>query len=625
MKNVFSFKVLSFDFLVAFSAVIVLAVSGGFYFTGHQAVASVLLKYMLLVGMIPLWVTMIRDMVRGHFGVDLIAGVALLGTFFFGEYLPGVVILLMLSGGQLLEGYAMRRARLELTALLSRAPEKAHVREGEKVRDVKVEEITVGMIVIIKPGEIIPVDGFILEGRSLVDESTLTGESVPVEKREGNLVFASTENKEGVLMVQVEKAAGETKYEQIVKIVRQAEESKAPLVRLADQYSVYFTAITALFGLAAWFIFHDAVRVIAVLVVATPCPLILATPIAIISGMSKSAHRGVIIKNGGALEMLAKVRTFVFDKTGTVTLGTPTVERIEAFGIGAHAMLSIAASLDQLSTHVLARALTAYAEKNKTKLLYPKNFTEQFGDGVTGDVTGKKYAFGKLSYIRTIAKACPPEVLRFHDQVQAEGRIAVYLADQETVVGAIVFADAIRGEARQLFDTLKKEGIQRVVLLTGDKESRAKNVAEELGIAEYRSDCLPEDKLAFIETIPLIGHPVAMIGDGVNDAPALAKADVGIALGAHGKTASSDVADIVILHNSIMRVSDVLSISRTTMKIAKQGIWFGMGASIVLMCLALAGLIPPLYGALLQEGIDVLVIVNALRVGSVVKKLQLGK
>lgn len=621
MKNFFTSKVLSFDALVAGSAVLALIISGIFYFSGNQEVASIILKWVLLIGMIPLWFTMIRDMLRGHFGVDLIAGVALLGTFFFGEYLPGVVILLMLSGGQLLEGYAMTRARRELTQLLSRAPEKAHVREGDKIRDVRVENITVGMIVLIKPGEIIPVDGFILEGKSMVDESTLTGESVPVEKREGNLVFASTENKEGVLMVRVEKPASETKYESIVKIVKEAQESKAPLVRMADRYAVYFTAVTALFGLAAWFIFHDAVRVIAVLVVATPCPLILATPIAIISGMSKSAHRGVIVKDGGALETLARVKTFIFDKTGTVTLGTPSVERIEAFGIGAHAMLSIAASLDQLSTHVLARALTAYAEKNKTKLMYPKNFTEQFGDGVRGELSGTRYAFGKLSYIRTITKNCPQSILDFHEQLQSEGRIAVYLADQETVIGAVIFADVIRGEAQALFTFLSKEGVHRLVLLTGDNESRAKSVADELGITEYKSECFPEDKLAFIETLPVSDRPVAMIGDGVNDAPALAKADVGIALGAHGKTASSDVADIVILHNSIKRVSDVLSISKTTIKIAKQGIWFGMGASVFLMCLALAGLIPPLYGALLQEGIDVLVIINALRVGSAVQRI----
>lgn len=622
MKNIFSLKIFSIDAVVATGAVVALIASLILYFVGNQEISRFVLKWTLLAGMIPLWITMIRDIVRGHFGVDLIAGVALLGTFLFGEYLAGVVILLMLSGGQLLEAYAMRRARKELTALLSRAPEKAHVRDGGAIRDVRVEDITVGMVVIIKPGEIIPVDGFILEGQSLVDEATLTGESMPVEKREGNLVFASTENKEGVLVVRVEKAASETKYEQIVKIVREAEESKAPLVRMADRYAVYFTLITAVFGTLAWILFQDPVRVIAVLVVATPCPLILATPIAIISGMSKSAHRGVIVKGGGALETLARVKTFVFDKTGTVTLGTPIVERIEAFGIGGHAMLSISASLDQLSTHVLARALTLYAEKNKTKLMYPKNFSEQFGDGVTGELAGKTYVFGKLSFVTTKTKTCPQNVLDFHAQLQAQGRIAVYLADEETVLGAIVFVDAVRGDAHNLFTFLKDQGVRRTILLTGDNESRAKNVADELGITEYKSECFPEDKLAFIEAIAESDRPVAMIGDGVNDAPALSKADVGIALGAHGKTASSDVADIVILHNSIKRVGDVLSIAKTTIGIAKQGIWFGMGASVLLMCLALLGYIPPLYGALLQEAIDVLVIINALRVGMVVNKMH---
>jgi heavy metal translocating P-type ATPase len=515
----------------------------------------------------------------------------------------------------LLETYAMQRARKELTALLARAPEKAHVREGETIRDVKIESVIVGMVVIIKPGEIVPVDGAVLEGTSFVDEATLTGESLPVEKRTGNLVFAGTENKSGVLIVRVEKAASETKYEQIIKIVREAEESKSPLVRLADRYSVYFTIITGLFGLAAWFVFHDVVRVIAVLVVATPCPLILATPIALISGMSKSAHRGVIIKDGAALESLSRVRTFVFDKTGTVTIGTPNVETIQTFGGGAHEVLAISASLDQLSTHVLARALITYAEKKGTTLMYPTHFTEQFGDGVTGDVANKTYAFGKLAFVSTKTRVVPPEVIRFHDMIASEGNIAVYLADTEKVIGAIVFADKIRNDASHLFNMLRVNGAKRLVLLTGDKDTRAKTVAAELGITEYKSDCLPEDKLAFIKSIVATDRPVAMIGDGINDAPALAQAEVGIALGVHGKTASSDSADIVVLNNSITRIADVFIIAKRTMNVATQGIWFGMGASIVLMCFALAGYIHPVWGALLQELVDVLVILNALRVG----------
>ncbi len=612
----------STDGLVALLAIVALLVSALLYFSGSQESARFILKYVLLVGMLPLWITMVKDIVRGHFGVDLIAGVALLGTLIVGEYLPGVVILLMLSGGQLLERYAMQRARKELTALLSRAPEIAHVRQGDKVQDIRVESVTIGMVVIVKPGEIVPVDGSVIDGTSFVDEATLTGESLPVEKQQGSLVYAGTENKAGVLIVQVQKPAHETKYEQIVRIVREAEESKAPLVRLADRYSVYFTIITAVFGVLAWIFFKDPVRVIAVLVVATPCPLILATPIAIISGMSKSAHRGVIIKDGGSLETLARVKTFVFDKTGTVTIGTPTVERIEAFDIGEDVVLATAASLDQLSTHVLARALTSYAEKNHTKLMYPQNFSEQFGDGVIGDVAGKRYAFGKLSFVTAFTKTVDAKVTAFHTEITNEGRIPVYLADESSIVGAIVFADSIRGDARHLFDTLRAKGNNRIVLLTGDKAPRAQSVAQELGITEYQGDCLPEDKLAYIQNIPASDHPVAMIGDGVNDAPALAKADVGIALGAHGKTASSDVADVVVLHNSIKRIGEVVAIAQTTLGIAKQGIWFGMGASVFLMCLALLGYVPPLYGALLQEAIDVFVILNALRVGSAVATLR---
>lgn len=612
-------KEISLHGLVACAVILVFLISLVLLVLGNTGAISLLLKYTLVIGSLPLWYSLVRDMIRGSFGVDLIAGVALIGTFLIGQYLAGVVVLLMLSGGQVLEVYAMNRARKELKMLLSRTPEYAHVRKGDTLVDFPIAEIIPGMEVVIKPGEIVSVDGVVIEGDTMVDESTLSGESIPVEKKIGSSIFAGTQNKDNVVVVRVERAAHETKYQAIIELVKQAEENKAPLVRLADRYSIYFTGITFVIALIAWLLSHDFMRVVSVLVVATPCPLILATPIALLSGMSKASTRGIIVKDGGALETLARVSTFVFDKTGTVTLGTPEVVRIVAFQGYEQDVISKAASLDQLSTHVLARALTMYAQKNTIALSYPEKFKEQFGDGVEGVLGGTPYAFGKKSYVQSFTKVFSPAAETLYKEAGEKGMIVVFLASREIIVGALLFADQIRDDAGVLFKKLETEGIHKTVLLTGDKKERAEHVRAQLSISEVISECLPDDKLHYVTSLQNTGTVVAMVGDGVNDAPALAQANVGIALGSHGKTASSDVADIVILSQSISRVYDVFHIAKKTIALAKQGIFIGISASTIAMVFGALGFLPPLWGALLQEGIDVLVIVNALRLGKTLK------
>jgi heavy metal translocating P-type ATPase len=444
-------------------------------------------------------------MLRGSFGVDLIAGVALIGTFLIGQYLAGVVVLLMLSGGQLLESYAMNRARKELRTLLSRTPEYAHVKKGNTLVDFPIIEIVPGMEVVVKPGEIVSVDGVVLEGSTTVDESTLSGESIPVEKSVGSSIFAGTQNKDAVVVVRVVRASHETKYQAIVELVKQAEENRAPLVRLADTYSIYFTVITFAIALATWLFSHDFLRVVSVLVVATPCPLILATPIALLSGMSKASARGVIVKDGGALETLARVSAFVFDKTGTVTLGTPEVVRIVAFQGYEQDVIAKAASLDQLSTHILARALTIYAQKNNITLSYPEKFKEQFGDGVEGILDGVSYAFGKKSYVQSFTKVFSPAAEAVYKDAAEQGMIVVFLASREIIVGALLFADQIRSDANMLFKKLEVEGISKTVLLTGDKKERAEHVRAQLSISEVVSECLPDDKLLYVTSLQNTG------------------------------------------------------------------------------------------------------------------------
>lgn len=622
MNKIISYiKNLSLYTFVASGVFVVLIVSVFLFFLGHKDLINPILKYTLFIGAIPLWYGLIRDMVKGSFGVDLIAGVALISTFLIGQYLAGVIVLLMLSGGQLLEVYAMNRAKREMQGLLSRTPEFVHVRQNENVVDIPISQVTIGMEIVIKSGEVIAVDGTVIEGQTFVDESVLTGESIPLIKNPGNRVFAGTQNKEGVLVVRVDTSIHDTKFQSIVKLVREAQESKAPLVRLADKYSVYFTIITFIIAFVAWIISHDLIRVVSVLVVATPCPLILATPIAILSGMSKSSQRGIIIKDGGSLEKLSEVSTFVFDKTGTVTLGDPLLVEIVSFS-QKHTqddILLLATSLDQLSSHVLARALTKHTSEKQFSLKYPENFKEQFGDGVTGIIEEIPYIFGKRSFVESFTESFSQEAQDIHKKIGNEGGMVVFLASKDLVLGALIFKDVLRNDAHTLFEKMRSGGIKNIVLLTGDQKERADDIAKKLSISDVVSGCLPEDKVEKIKALKNTGAVVAMVGDGVNDAPALAISDVGIALGSHGKTAASDVADMVVLSQSISRVYDVWHIAKKTISLAKNGIIIGIGLSTILMICGAFGYINPVLGAFLQEVIDIIVILNALRLGHILK------
>ena len=585
-----------------------------FYLLGNESLDHSIWMVTMAVGTVPILWRILKDISRGHFGVDIIAIVAIIASFVLGEYLAGNMILLMLSGGEALETYALKRARRELSSLISNAPTFAHIKKDEKLLDVSVADVKIDDIILIKPGEIIPADGVVVLGKSQVDESAITGESLPVEKIVGAVVSSGSINKSAVLEVRVMRLPSESKYEQIIKLVKQAEENKAPVVRLADRYSIWFTAITFVLACFAWFFSKDATRLLAVLVVATPCPLILATPIAMISGISKSASRGIIIKNGGALEKLAEIKAFIFDKTGTLTLGQPEIVQVLSFAENEKEVLRLSASLDQLSLHILARSLRAYALQEKIDLVIPTNFKENFGDGVIGEIDRNVFSFGKLKFLEKRGIEISKEILEKHESFKDKGQIVVYLGNATHVLGAIVFADVIRPEIKKVFSDLRNHGVDHLVMLTGDKKGVADIIAKELNLDDIHAEALPEDKVWQVEDHKKQFGKVAMIGDGVNDAPALSAADVGIALGGHGGSASSDSGDIVITVDNLERVGEAYKISKKVLKIAKQGIFVGIGVSIVLMIIASFGYISPVYGALLQEGLDVIVILNALRV-----------
>ena len=552
-------------------------------------------------------VGMIRRMRQGAFGVDLLAIMAIIATILVGEYVATLVIVLMLSGGAALEDYAAGRAQRELNALLERAPQIAHLlRDGSSdVEDVPATLVQIGDVLLVRPAEIVPVDAELVSASAAFDESSLTGESLPVERRTGDPVLSGSINGQAAATVRATALAADSQYQQIVALVAEAAASKAPVVRLADRYAVPFTVVALLIAGIAWVVSGDPVRFAEVLVVATPCPLLLAAPVAFMGGMSRAARNGIIVKGGGVLEKLARARTVVFDKTGTLTYGAPTIARVAPEApFSADQLLTLAASAEQYSSHVLAASVIAAAEQRDLTLLRTDSAIEVPAHGVTARFDGREVVVGKLSFVAEHAADAYPADL-------AGGELAIYVAVDGRFAGCVVASDQVRDNARATVQALDRLGVHESVMLTGDARPTANHIARLVGITRVRADCLPVDKVDAVRAIR--ERPVIMVGDGVNDAPVLAVADVGIAMGAKGSTAASESADAVILLDDLSRAARAVSIGRDTVRIALQSIWLGMAMSLGLMVVAAFGLIPATVGALLQELVDLATILNALR------------
>jgi heavy metal translocating P-type ATPase len=616
-----------------------------FWLIGRLDLAHWVLLVIVLLGGIPLLWEMVQQFLHREFSVDFIAILAITGSLLLGQYLAGAFIVLMLSGGEALEAYALRRARSSLSALAERAPHTAHVWQNEQLSNIPADAVEVGMEVVVKPGELVPVDGVVVKGTSSVSEADLTGEPLPVRKAPGTIILSGSVNLDGVLEIQASKRSAESKYAQIIQLVKDAQEHKAPIHRLADRYAVVFTIATVLLAVLAWILSRDSIYALAVLVVATPCPLILATPIAIMSGIDVAARHGLIVKSGAVIEQLGEVDVAVFDKTGTLTLGVPKVTTILLNEQSAksednadqqedeNALLRYAASVEQLSTHILARAIVEAAQERELSLSVASDFLETFGKGVEGSVPSDQAALqqngpsntdeyvdvavGNRTFMRNIAISIPESLLSERERRTTLGQICSFVAIQGEVVGIIVLEDVPRTELPRLSSDLKKEGLKQVVLLTGDSEIVAQQIGKLARVDRVVARCLPEEKVRIVQELASQKHRVLMVGDGVNDAPALATATVGIALGAQGLTAAASAADAVLLSTDILRVAKVIHLGRQVMRVALQGIWIGMGLSAIAMLFAAFGYITPAAGAILQEGIDVIVILNALRAGRV--------
>ena len=551
-------------------------------------------------------------LLRGEVGVDLIAILAMGGALLLRQYLAGSVIAVMLTGGAALERYASARARRELSSLLQRAPRFAHRRQGDVFVDIPVDDVGLGDLLVVKPGEVVPVDGIIRSGAAVLDESSLTGESKPVRLEPGTPVRSGGSNCAGPFELQVTALASESTYAGIIRLVRAAEESKAPFVRLADRYALVFLALTLAWAAAAWAVAGSSMRALEVLVVATPCPLILAAPAAMIAGISRAAKRGIIMKGGAALETLARTRVLVLDKTGTATAARPEVVAVETMGAySTDELIRWAASLEQLSVHPFAPAILTEARNRGLALTFPADVHEQMGSGITGTVEGHRIAVGQRPFVAPQSDQSA-ELRSVELRTAVEGSSGVFVAIDDKLCGALLLQDPIRPETARVLRQLRGTGIERIHLVTGDHPDVAELVGDVLGVDRVFAERAPEEKVEVIRLVRTEGV-AAMVGDGINDAPALALADVGIAMGARGATAASEAADVVLTSDRFEGVAEAIRIARRTRRIALESVITGMGLSLVAMSFAAAGHIAPIAGAILQEGIDILVIVNALR------------
>lgn len=575
--------------------------------TGQQSLLAVTAFLVVGVVVVITALVMIRDLMSGHWGLDVLAVIAMIATLAVQEYVAGLIIALMLTGGEALEAVAGRRASRELDMLLNRAPAYAHRVDpatGE-VERIPVEEVAVGDELLVRSSEVLPVDGTLLTEHASIDESSVSGEPLPVSYQIGDALVSGTVNSTASFTMRAEKVASDSNYAGIVRLVETAVDSRAPMVRLADRYAVPFTIVALIIAGVAWYVSGDPVRFAEVLVVATPCPLLIATPVAFMGGMSSAAKLNVIIKDGGALEVLARVRSAAFDKTGTLTQGKANVVSLLPAGRSARETLQLAAAAEQFSVHVFAEPIIAAARAQHLELPHVVNANEVATNGVHAVFSdGTRVRVGKPSFIEEVTGSLVRPTLQ-------AGETAVYVSVDAELAGILVLSDPLRPEAAATLARLRAAGVAELAMVTGDVASTAKSIAHEAGIVTVHAETTPQIKVEIVQAMQ--PRPVLMVGDGINDAPVLAAADVGIAMAGRGATVASESASAVITADDISRVADVMYVARRTVRIALQSIWMGIIISVGLMLVAAFGYLPAVLGAILQEVVDLAAILSALR------------
>ena len=582
---------------------------------GQSEAANWVWFAVLVVAGAPLVWQTLRGMLRGEFASDVVAMLAIVTAVAMFEPFAGLLVTLMQSGGEALDDFGFRRASSSLEALIARAPRTARRKSGDTLEDIAAGDVLVGDVLVVRPGELVPVDGTMLSEEAEVDESALTGEPLAHAKKQGDNLMSGSVNGNAMFEMRATAVSEESQYARIVALVRKAQGDRAPIVRLADRFAVWFTPLTLLMCGFGWWYTGDAKTILAVLVVATPCPLILAAPIAVISGINRAAREGIIVKGGTAIEQVGQAQAVVFDKTGTLTLGSPVVSQVISLnGLNSNELLRRAASVEQLSSHLLGQAMAEGAVSQGLLLSLPDDFVEVPGRGVRGRLDGQQITVGSLKYVADSMSEDKSCILKTATaQVSGGTELSALVAIENEPAGIVLFNDEIRERVPAMMKRLHRLGVKHIVMLTGDRLDNAKRVAEQAGIEEVEADLLPQEKVLAVQKLQSKYAPLIMVGDGINDAPALAAATVGIAMGARGTGISAEAADIVLLVDDVAKVASIIAIGQRTRGIVLQSIGIGLGVSLVLMLIASLGFIPAPVGALLQEGLDVFVILNALR------------
>ena len=561
----------------------------------------------LILGGLPMLYDLLRKLLRREFGSDLLGGISIVTSILLGEYLAGAIIVLMLAGGEALENYALRSASSVLAALAKRMPSIAHRKRESEILDVGLQDVAVGDMLVIYPHDICPVDGVVIEGHGVMDESYLTGEPFQITKTSGSTVISGAINGESALTIRTTKRAADSRYAKIMEVMRESEAKRPTLRRLGDRLGAIYTPVALTVAVLAWAISGEAIRFLAVLVIATPCPLLLAIPIAIIGSISLCARRAIIVKSPVVLEQIAECRTAIFDKTGTLTYGEPKVtEQLIAPGFAQKEVLTLVASLERYSKHPLARAILAAAKEAGIQLPEATEVGEQPGQGLRGIVSGHQVQ------ITSRNKLIAQKVAGADKLPPLAGGLECVVAIDQRYAAALRFRDAPRAESRSFVSHLgPKHRFARVMIVSGDRESEVRYLAEQVGITEIHAQRNPEEKLAIVRQETAAAKTL-YVGDGINDAPAMMVATVGMAIGQNSDV-TAEAAGVVVMDNSLKKVDEFMHISRRMRIIALQSAVGGMALSVIGMIFATTGHLSPVSGAIAQEVIDVLAVLNALR------------
>ena len=564
-------------------------------------IQAVLIDIVGIMMAISLLAEIASDFKSGRYGVDILAVIAVVSTILIGDIWAEWMILVMMTGGQTLEDYATGQADKELRSLLSNSPTIANKIVNNELVSVDVEQLKIGDHVLIKPGEQVPVDGKVVNGESSFDQSSLTGESVPVAKKAGDELMSGSINGSVAVEMAVTKKASDSEYQTIVSLVESSQAKPAKFVKMADRYAVPFTIISLVIGIAAWIHSGNPVNFAEVMVVASPCPLLIAAPVALVSGMSSMSKHHIIVKSGPTLEKLATAKTFAFDKTGTLTENQLVIDEIIPANNSSYSpetLQSYATSVEQQSSHIIANSLVNVADKN---LLKPAtNIKESTGQGISGIVEGHLVKVGKLDYVNP------------HEKAATVNATAVYISIDDEYAGYITFKDQVRPESAETIARLKRQSGAHIMMLTGDHKDVADKIGQTVGVHDIRYSLLPAEKIAAIKNVPQDQRPVVMTGDGINDAPSLSAADVGIAMGAKGASAASESADAIIMVNDLSKINDAVAISKHTMKVANIDVLTAITIVVIIELIAFTGIIPAFWGAILQEVVDMISISLAL-------------